>query len=82
MTPGERRARWRAILDQHDAAIRQFNDTGDAIRSAARGVDDALVGIRRTILAIEESLATQKAANAAVLAANAAALALFNDEEA
>jgi len=82
MTPAERRARLRTILDRHNDAVRTFDASNDAIDQAVLGVEDAVAGIRPTVLAVQAASRAQREAIAAILAANAAALALFNDEAA
>jgi hypothetical protein len=87
MTPDERRANLRTILDQHNEAVRAFHASGDAYDLAAVGINDAMAGLRdvmtgfeHTIRAMQEANHAQRQALDAIIAANSAALTLFSDE--
>jgi len=73
MTPDERKAHLRTILDQHNEAVRTFRASSDAF-------DHKVEGMRHTMTAIQEANQAQREAIDAIIAANNAALALFHDE--
>ena len=72
MSPDERRRRLRAILDQHNVAVRAYHDAS---------FDAAIAGMRATLDAMQQAQRAQDEAIAAVIAANTAALELFNEEK-
>ena len=72
MTPDERRAKMREILDQHDQLARRMGDSSGAF-------DHALEATRALLVAVREANEANRAAIAAMIAANRAALALWND---
>ena len=70
MTPDDRRAQLRLILDAHDAAVREFRHESFAA---------TLAHLRATLAAMQQSLTAQERAIDAITTANRAALALFNE---
>jgi hypothetical protein len=74
MTPDERRARMRQILDQHSEIARHF-------RANSGAFDRAVEAAHALMAAIRDANEAQREALDAMIAANEAALALWNDNE-
>lgn len=80
MTPDERRARLREILDEHShiaQALRQAETRADEVLAHAEQAMAHITALGRDVRA---STAANRAAIDAMIAANEAALALFNDD--
>ena len=71
MTPEERQARFKVILDNHDRAVAAY-------RRATR--EAKIAGMKATLGEMTQLLAAQDIAIQAVLDANRAAIALLDDE--
>ena len=81
MTPEDRRHRMKAILDDHDRAMAEFQESDDALQQLARHVQETSEIVRAMTARLTDGHAAMRRATTAVMAANRAALALFNEPD-
>jgi hypothetical protein len=81
MTRDERRRRLQQILDNLDAAAKEFRESIEASRAGGHAIRGAVTRMDEALARIEDNTAAANKAIDAMLAANRAARVLFNEDE-
>jgi hypothetical protein len=81
MTPNERRARLKQILDDHNEAARALREASAAFKATTMELVNAHSAIQNAATHADETAAYVRAVTTAIITANEAALALFNDDD-